>query len=119
VGPSFRARRSADRFLKEVTMKKALTLLLAAAAIAGAVATPTQVYAQRWVGPAILGGIIGGAVIGSILATRPPGYVAYPGYGQPLYGAGCYWASQPVYDPYGRVVGYRGQPVQVCPGYPY
>jgi hypothetical protein len=100
-------------------MKKALTLLLTAAAVAGTtVTTPTQVYAQRWVGPAILGGIIGGAVIGSILATRPHGYVVYPGYAQPVYGPGCYWAAQPVYDPYGRVVSYQ-RPVQVCPGYPY
>ena len=22
----------------------------------------------------------------------------YPGYAQPVYGSGCYWASQPVYD---------------------
>jgi hypothetical protein len=116
VGPSFRARRPADRFLKEVTMKKALTVLLATAAVAGTtITTPTQVYAQRWLGPAIVGGIIGGAVIGGILATRPRGYVVYPGYAQPVYGPGCYWAAQPVYDPYGRVVGYSGQPVQVCP----
>ena len=101
-------------------MKKAFTLLLATAAVATTVATtPNEAYAQRWLGPAIVGGIIGGAVIGGILATRPPGYVVYPGYAQPVYGPGCYWASQPVYDPYGRVVGYSGRPVQVCPGYPY
>jgi hypothetical protein len=41
----------------------------------------------------------------------------YPGYAEPVYGPGCYWASQPVYDSAGRVVGYMGQPVQVCPGY--
>ena len=92
-------------------MKKAFTLLLATAAVAATIATtPNEAYAQRWLGPAIVGGI---------LATRPPGYVVYPGYAQPVYGPGCYWASQPVYDPYGRVVGYSGRPVQVCPGYPY
>ena len=89
-------------------MKKAFTLVLATAAFAATVATtPNEAYAQRWLGPAIVGGIIGGAVIGGILATRPPGYVVYPGY------------AQPVYDRYGRVVGYSGQPVQVCSGYPY
>jgi hypothetical protein len=36
---------------------------------------------------------------------------------QPVSGPGYYWASQPVHDPAGRVVGYRGQPVQVCPSY--
>ena len=61
---------------------------------------------------------IGGAVIaGAIIASRPQGYVVYPGYAQPVYGPGCYWASQPVYDVAGRVVGYTGRPVQVCPGY--
>jgi len=41
----------------------------------------------------------------------------YPAYAQPVYGPGCYWASQPLYDGLGRVVGYTGQPVQVCPSY--
>jgi hypothetical protein len=56
-------------------------------------------------------------IAGAIIASRPPGYVVYPGYAQPVYGPGCYWASQPVYDGLGRVVGYTGRPVQVCPGY--
>jgi hypothetical protein len=43
--------------------------------------------------------------------------VVYQGYSQPVYGPGCYWASEPVYDGLGRVVGYTGRPVQVCPGY--
>jgi len=69
-------------------------------------------------GPGVAAGVIGGAVVaGAIIATRPPGYVVYPGYAHPVYGPGCYWASQPVYDGSGRVVGYTGQPVQVCPGY--
>jgi hypothetical protein len=41
----------------------------------------------------------------------------YPGYAQPVSSTGRYWASQPVLDPAGRVVGYTGQPVQVCSGY--
>jgi hypothetical protein len=56
-------------------------------------------------------------IAGAIIASRPPGYVVYPAYAQPVYGPGCYWASQPVYDGLGRVVGYMGRPVQVCPGY--
>jgi hypothetical protein len=51
------------------------------------------------------------------VASRPPGYVVYLGYAQPVYAPGCYWASQPVYDGAGRLVGYTGRPVQVCPGY--
>jgi hypothetical protein len=102
-------------------MKKTLSGLAAAALIAGTLAaTATDANAQwrRGWGPGIVAGIIGGAIItGAIIASRPPGYVVYPGYAQPVYGPGCYWASQPVYDRYGNVVGYSGQPVQVCPGY--
>jgi hypothetical protein len=105
-------------------MNKTLTSLLAAASMAVTVAaTSTDAFAQwrgggwGW-GPGIAAGIIGGVIIGSaIIASRPPGYVVYQGYGQPVSGPGCYWASQPVYDPWGRVVGYTGRPVQVCPGY--
>ena len=109
-------------------MKKTLTALTAAGIIAGTlVATMSKADAQwrrhghgGW-GPGIAAGIIGGALItGAIIASRPRGYVAYEGYGQPVHHHGCYWAAEPVYDRYGRVVGYAGQPVQVCPGYrPY
>ena len=58
-------------------------------------------------------------ITGAILASRPRGYVVYEGYGQPIYGPGCYWASEPLYDRRGNVVGYTGQPVQICPGYRY
>jgi hypothetical protein len=116
------------------SMKKMLTCLLAAATIAAAVAaTATDASAEGrgrgwggggwgwrgggW-GPGVAAGVVGGAVIaGAIIASRPPGYVVYPSYAQPVYGPGCYWASQPVYDSLGRVVGYMGQPLQVCPGY--
>jgi hypothetical protein len=103
-----------------------MTALVAAGIVAGTlVATVSEADAQwrrrggwGW-GPGVAAGIIGGAIItGAILASRPRGYVVYEGYSQPVYGAGCYWAAQPVYDPYGRVVGYTGQPVQICPGYP-
>jgi hypothetical protein len=105
-------------------MKKTLTALTAAAIVAGTLAaTATDADAQwrrRSWGPGIALGILGGAVItGAILASRPRGYVVYDGYGQPVYGPGCYWASQPVYDRWGNVVGYSGQPVQICPGYRY
>jgi hypothetical protein len=109
---------------EETRMKKTLASLLAATTIALTLtATATDVSAQwrrrgwGW-GPGVAAGVIGGAVIaGAIIASRPPGYVVYPGYAQPVYGPGCYWASQPVYDVAGRVVGYTGRPVQVCPGY--
>jgi len=101
-------------------MKKTLTSVLAAATIAvtmAAVTTDASAQGRGW-GPGFALGILGGAVIaGAIMSSRPQGYVVYPGYAQPVYAPGCYWASQPVMDPYGRVIGYTGQPVQVCPGY--
>jgi hypothetical protein len=103
--------------------KKIVSLLGAATMVVTVAATATETSAQwrgrgwGW-GPGIAAGVIGGAVIaGAIIASRPPGYVVYEGYPQPVYAPGCYWASQPVYDAAGRVVGYTGQPVQVCPGY--
>jgi len=100
-------------------MKNTLTSLLAAAAIAGTLAAAaTDAGAQRrWWGPAIGLGIVGGIVAGAYIASMPRGYVAYPAYGQPLYGPGCYWASQPIYNRNGRIIGYTGNPVMVCPGY--
>ena len=105
-------------------MTRTLTALVGAAAIAGTLAASVsnadaQYRRHGWGwGPGIAAGIIGGAIVtGAILASRPRGYVVYDGYRQPVQYAGCYWAAQPVYDPYGRVVGYTGQPVQVCPGY--
>ncbi len=101
-------------------MRKTVSALLVAATIAGTLAVSATDASARWRrgwgwGPAVGLGILGGVVVGSILASRPPGYVVYPGYAQPVYRVGCYWASQPVYDRYGRVVGYTGEPVQVCP----
>jgi len=116
---------------KEATMKKILTILVVAATIVATLAATATDASAQWRGrgwgwhgggwgwgPGVAAGIVGGAVIaGAIIASRPPGYVVYPGYAQPVYGPGCYWASQPVYDRWGHVVGYTGQPVQVCPNY--
>jgi hypothetical protein len=109
-------------------MKKTVTALVAAATIAGTLAVSVSDADAQWRrrggwgwGPGVAAGIIGGAIItGAILASRPRGYVVYEGYGQPVRYAGCYWASEPVYNRRGQVVGYTGEPVQVCPGYqPY
>jgi hypothetical protein len=109
---------------KETSMKKTMVSLLGAATIVVMVAATATDASAQWRGrgwgwgPGIAAGVIGGAVIaGAIIASRPPGYVVYEGYAQPVYGPGCYWASRPVYDGAGRVVGYTGRPVQVCPGY--
>ncbi len=105
-------------------MNKTLAAVLAAATIAVTLAAGTTDASARWrgrgwgFGPGLAAGIVGGAIIGGALAaSRPHGYVVYPGYAQPVYGPDCYWASQPLTDQWGRVVGYSGRPVQVCPGY--
>ena len=103
-------------------MKKTLTAFTAVAVIAGTLAmAATDADAQRrrggrgWVGPAVGLGILGGIAAAAILTSRPRGYVVYEGYGQPVYRPGCYWAAEPIYDRRGRVIGYTGDAVQVCP----
>ena len=114
-------------------MKKTLTCLLAAATIAAAfAATASDASAQWRVGWRLArrgmegwrmgtrdcrGGRRRGRDCRRDHRFPPPGYVVYPGYAQPVYGPGCHWASEPLYDGLGRVVGYTGRPVQVCPGY--
>jgi hypothetical protein len=105
-------------------MRKTIVSVLGAATIVAMVAATATDASAQWRGrgwgwgPGIAAGVIGGAVIaGAIIASRPPGYVVYEGYAQPVYAPGCYWASRPVYDGAGHVVGYTGRPVQVCPGY--
>jgi hypothetical protein len=92
-------------------MNKTLTALVAVATLAGSLAS-TPASAQRGLLPGlIIGGLVGAAIVG---ATAPRGYVVYPGYSAPLNGPSCYWTRQPVYDPYGNQVGWRGRPFQVC-----
>jgi hypothetical protein len=106
-------------------MKRTLASLLGVAATLVVLTSSVTDASAQWRGrggwgwgPGVAAGAIAGAVVaGAIIASRPPGYVVYQGYAQPVSSPGCYWASQPVYDPAGRVVGYTGQPVQVCPGY--
>ncbi|HLH94080.1 MAG TPA: hypothetical protein VKW08_03090 [Xanthobacteraceae bacterium] len=96
-------------------MKKTLTTLVAAATLAGSmIATISDASARGGFLPGlIIGGIAGAAIVGA--ATAPRGYVVYPGYSAPVSYPGCYWTRQPVYDPYGNIVGWRGRPFQVCP----
>jgi hypothetical protein len=96
-------------------MNKVLTTLVAAATLAAslaATATTASAQGRGFLPGLIVGGIVGGAIVGA--ATAPRGYVVYPGYNAPLNGPGCYWTRQPVYDPYGNIVGWRGRPFQVC-----
>jgi hypothetical protein len=102
-------------------MRKTLIALAAAASVAAmTVATPTPADARCFgcaVGLGVLGGIIlGGAIANSYPQYAPqPGYVVYPGYGQP-YPVGCpggYWARQQWVDQNGYA--HWSKPRFFCP----
>jgi hypothetical protein len=107
-------------------MRKTLTALLAAAALAALSVAPSDAFARPR-GGAVAAGIVGlaaGAIIGGAIANSAPypyygpgpGYVAYPGYAAP-YPVACpggYWARQPLYGPYGEFIGYS-RPRFMCP----
>jgi hypothetical protein len=113
--------------MKETRMKKTLTAVCAAAAIAAASASVPTTAEARCVGCVVGAGIAGfaaGAIVGSAIANSAPGpayvvappagYVAYPTYYAALPGPNCFWTRRPVYDVYGNVVGWRGRPIAVC-----
>jgi hypothetical protein len=107
---------------KGEAMRKTLMALAAVATLAvSAVGAPAPAHAQRYLGAAIAGGLIGGAIVGAAAAPyyygygpgyyRPygyygPAYVAAPGY----YGGGCVWQRQRFWDGYG----WRFRNVRVC-----
>jgi hypothetical protein len=102
---------------EETAMKKTFTAVLAAATVAVVLAGSTNDAAawRRWGPGSFLAGLVGGAIIaGAIMASRPPGYVVYEGYAEPLPRPDCYWTRQPVFDAYGNRIGWRGRPVAVC-----
>ena len=99
-------------------MNKTLTTLVAAATLAGSLAVSATSASAGGNGflPGLIVGGVAGAIVGGAIASHPaPGYVVYPGYAAPLNAPTCYWTRQPVYDPYGNIVGWRGRPFQVCP----
>jgi hypothetical protein len=111
---------------KGEAMRKTLMALAAVATLAvSAVAAPAPAHAQRYLGAAIAGGLIGGAIVGAAASPYyygygpgyyapppPPGYyggpayVAAPGY----YGGGCVWQRQRFWDGYY----WRFRNVRVC-----
>jgi len=88
-------------------MNKTLAALLALAMAAG-VATMTPASAQRGLGAAIAGGIIGGAIVGgAVAASQAPPPPAYYMGGPPP----CHWERQRWWDGYE----WRFRRIQVCP----
>jgi hypothetical protein len=97
----------------EIMMKRILAALVAVAMIAAAtVAASTDASAQRRWGPALGLGILGGIVVGSIIASRyGPQYVVEPGWDPyPVYRVsgpvdcpGGYWARRQFVDQWGNV----------------
>lgn len=109
-------------------MKKILAAVAAVAIVGGAaVSMSTDAQAQwrgnGWGWGGVAAGVIGGAIIGSMIArTYGPQYVVEPGWQPyPVYQVrgpvGCpggYWARRPVVDGYGNVVGWT-RPRFFCP----
>jgi len=110
-------------------MKKTLAAIAAVALVAAAsLTTSTDANAQwrrgwGWGPGAFVAGVVGGAVIGSMIArSYGPQYVVEPGWEPyPVYRVrgpvGCpggYWARRPLVDPYGNVVGWS-KPRFFCP----
>ncbi len=98
-------------------MRKTLTALLAAAAVAvTAMAAPTKAEARWRGGGAVAAGVIGGLAAGALIAgaTRPSyGYGYYGGpayYPAPVYGPACHWRRERIWDGYG----WRIRRVRVC-----
>jgi hypothetical protein len=108
---------------KGEAMRKTLMALAAVATLAvSAAAAPAPAHAQRYLGAAIVGGLIGGAIVGAAASPyyygygpgyyRPygyyggPAYVAAPGY----YGDGCVWQRQRFWDGFN----WRFRNVRVC-----
>jgi hypothetical protein len=95
-------------------MRKAVTAVAAAATLAAAtLATPSSADARRgWWGPAIIGGIAAGAIVGSALAS-PYGY--YGGHYAPAPVYYDYYTPAPAYYSYYGAPGYYGpRPYHGC-----
>ena len=100
-------------FLRKTTIGAAALLTLSGAVVG----TNTAASARNGgaVAAGVIGGLAAGAIAGSVLSNSNQGY-GYPAYGapppQPVYGGGCYFTRQPVYDEDGEMVGHRR--VRVC-----
>lgn len=101
-------------------MKKALTVAIAALAIAGTMAASVTDASARNRGGAVAAGVIGGlaagAIIGGALSSRPA-YAAPPAYyygaPQPVYAQPrCWVEKERVWDEYRGI--WRIQRVRVC-----
>jgi len=99
-------------------MKKSLTALVAAAVVAGtlmASVTDADAQRRRWVGPAIVGGLFGAAIIGGAIASQQHYYGPGPVSVAP--GPGCpdgQWVRRFLgYDAWGNPI--YSRPRFVCP----
>ena len=95
-------------------MKAILTALAAAATLAAATATSFAADSVRLTG-ALVVSAAANVQPPAYLAKPEPGYIVYAGYAGALPGPNCYWTRMPVYDSIGKVIGWRGRPVAVCP----
>ena len=99
-------------------LKKTAIGAVALMTLPGAIAATTTAASARnggAIAAGVVGGLAAGAIAGSVLSNANQGY-AYgaPAYAapQPVYGGGCYFTRQAVYDEDGQPAGYRR--VRVC-----
>src|SRR5215472_16504788 len=96
-------------------MKKALTALFAAAALAAGVAVALGGGLVGEFVASTIGGSAGEGARSATYAVAPqPGYVTYSS-GAALPRPSCYWTRMPVYDSNSHLIGWRGAPLAVCP----
>jgi hypothetical protein len=96
-------------------MKVMHAALTAAAILAAA---PTACLAAGPIDDFVKVAIVGNhttSVPPAYLIKPEPGYIAYYGHPEVLPAPSCYWTRMPVHDFAGKVIGWRGQPVAVCP----
>jgi hypothetical protein len=86
-------------------MKKAILTVAAAVTLAVASMTAPTPANARCVGCWIGGGIIGGLIVGSAIASHP-GYYAYEYDGPPPMDCDGYWARRRIYDRSGNQIGW-------------
>ena len=103
-------------------MTSFLTKILVGGTVVLALAGSTTAPASARQGGAIAAGVLGGLAVGAIAGSAAananngyyggPAYAPAPAYAAPVYGGGCYFTRQPVYDEDGEVVGHHR--VRVC-----
>ena len=94
-------------------MKVIPAFLAAAVTLAAAAVTSLGADTVRVTGPIVVGEAANPRP--AYVTSPDPGYIVDADTAATLPGPNCYWTRMPVYDLDGKVIGWRGRPVAVCP----